>query len=138
VSGFQTPGTDNILVSVRNAMTTIYAAGYSPDTLILTPAASEAIDTMVSGVSGGTADFVFGAGSFGPGTLFAMNVRVSKTIAAPAVVDASAFGKLYASPVNLATFEENAGSTNSSLVRMELHAVFGTERQNAAIRIAAS
>jgi hypothetical protein len=25
---------------------------------------------MVSGISGGTADFVFGAGSFAPGTLF--------------------------------------------------------------------
>ena len=59
-SGFQAPGTDNILVSIRKAMTTIYAAGYNPDTLILTPANAEAIDTMVSGVTGGTADFVFG------------------------------------------------------------------------------
>jgi hypothetical protein len=67
-----------------------------------------------------------------------LNVRVSKTVAAPIVVDAAAFGKLYASPVSLATFEENAGKTNSSLVRMELHAVFGVERQDAAIRIAAS
>jgi hypothetical protein len=93
---------------------------------------------LVTGVSGGTADFVFGAGRFAPGQLFGMNVRISKTIPAAAVVDASAFGKLYASPVGLATFEENAGKTNSSLVRMELHAVFGTERQNAAVRIAAS
>jgi hypothetical protein len=137
-SGFQAPGSDNILVSIRKAMTTIYAAGYNPDTLILTPANSEAIDTMVSGVSGGTADFVFGPAKFAPGTLYGMNVRVSKTIPAAAVVDASAFGKLYASPVGLNTFEENAGKTNSSLVRMELHAVFGTERQSAAVRIAAS
>lgn len=137
-SGFQAPGTDNILVSVRKAMTTIYANGYNPDTLILTPANAEAIDVMVTGLTGGTADFVFGPGRFAPGTLFGLNVRVSKTIPAPAVADANAFGKLYAGPVALATFEENAGKTNSSLVRLEGNAVFGTERQNAAVRIAAS
>jgi hypothetical protein len=135
-SGFQAPGTDALLISIRKAMTTIFAAGYNPDTLILTPAASEALDVLQT--SGTEKAWVFGAGRFAPGQLYGMNVRVSKTIAASAVVDASAFGKLYASPVSLATFEENAGSTNSSLVRMELHAVFGVERQNAAIRIAAS
>jgi hypothetical protein len=81
---------------------------------------------------------VFGPGRFAPGTLFGLNVRVSKTAAAPIVVDASAFGRLYASPVALATFEENAGKTNSSLVRFEGNAVFGVERQTAAVRIAAS
>jgi HK97 family phage prohead protease len=137
-SGFQAPSTDNILVSVRKAMSTILASGYAPDTLILTPANAEAIDTMVSGLTGGTADFVFGPGRFAPGTLFGLNVRVSKTAAAPIVVDASAFGRLYVSPISLATFEEAAGSTNTSLVRLEGHAVFGVERQAAAIRIAAA
>src|SRR4029450_4335237 len=63
-SGFQAPGTDNILVSIRKAITTLRASGSPPDTLLLTPAASETIDTMVSGISGGTADFTFGAGRF--------------------------------------------------------------------------
>ena len=40
--------------------------------------------------------------------------------------------------MSLARFEENAGKTNTSLVRLETHAVFGVERQNAAVRIAAS
>ena len=31
----------------------------------------------------------------------------------PTVVDSQAFGKLYASPVSLASFEENAGKTNT-------------------------
>ena len=93
---------------------------------------------MVTGLSGGTADFVFGPGRFAPGTLFGHNVRVSKTAAAPIVVDSQAFGKLCAGPVALATFEENDGKTNSSLVRFEGNAVFGVERQTAAIRIAAS
>ena len=137
-SGFQAPGTDQLLVSIRKAMTTIQASGYNPDTLILTPANSEALDVLVTGLTGGTADFVFGAGRFAPGQLFGLNVRISKTAAAPIVVDASAFGKLYISPISLATFEEAAGSTNTSLVRLEGHAVFGVERQAAAIRIAAA
>jgi hypothetical protein len=137
-SGFQAPGTDNILVSIRKAITTLQANGYAPDTLLLTPTNAEAIDTMVSGISGGTADFVFGAGSFAPGTLFGLNKRISKTIPAAAVVDSQALGRLYASAVSLARFEENAGKTNTSLVRLEGHAVFGVERQNAAVRIAAS
>jgi hypothetical protein len=136
VAGFQAPGTDDLLVSIRKAMTTLYAAGYNPDTLILTPAASEALDTLRT--SGSEKAWVFGAGRFAPGDLFGMNVRVSKTIPAPAVTDAQAFGKMYTSPVSLATFEENAGKTNSSLVRMELHAAFGVERLEAAVRIAAS
>jgi HK97 family phage prohead protease len=135
-SGFQAPGTDELLVSIRKAMTTIYASGYSPDTLILTPAASEALDVLTT--AGTEAMYVFGAGRFAPGQLFGLNVRISKTIAAPAVVDSQAFGKLYASPISLASFEENAGKTNTTLVRMEGHAAFGTERQAAAIRIAAS
>lgn len=134
-SGVQAPGTDDLLVSIRKAVTLIQADGYSPDTLILDPASSEALDIHTS--AGPESVFTFGAGRFAPGELFGMTVRVSKTAPAPVVVDAAAFGKLYASPVSLATFEENAGKTNSSTVRMELHAAFGTERQDAAVRIAA-
>jgi len=47
-------------------------------------------------------------------------------------------GKMYASRVSLASFEENSGKTNTSLVRLETHAVFGLERLGAAVRIAAS
>jgi hypothetical protein len=137
-SGFQAPGTDPLLVSIRKAMTTILGNGYNPDTLLLTPANAEALDLAVTGISGGTQDFVFTPGQFAPGTIFGMQRRVSKTIPAAAVVDSRAFGKLYAGPVALASFEENAGKTNSSLLRFEGNAVFGVERQNAAVRIAAS
>jgi HK97 family phage prohead protease len=137
-SGFQAPSTDNILVSIRKAMTTIWASGYVPDTLMLTPAAAETIDTMVSGLTGGTADFVFGPGRFAPGTVFGLNTVVSKVLPAPVVLDSSANGKLYVSPISLSRFEENAGRTNTSLVRLEGHAVYGVERTAAAVRIAAS
>jgi hypothetical protein len=51
-SGFQAPGTDDALVSYRKAITTLRAAGYAPDTLVLTPNADEALDVMVSGITG--------------------------------------------------------------------------------------
>jgi hypothetical protein len=54
----------------------------------------------------------------------------------PVVLDSSANGKLYLSPISLARFEENAGRTNTSLVRLEGHAAYGVERTAAAIRIA--
>jgi hypothetical protein len=53
-SANQAPGSDNLLVSIRKAITTLRAAGYPPNLIILTPAASETLDTMVSGISGGT------------------------------------------------------------------------------------
>ena len=59
---------------------------------------------------------------------------MSKTTGA-AVVDSTAFGKLYASPLSLARFEVDAGATNRSNVRLEGHAVFGVERTPAAVRI---
>jgi uncharacterized protein len=137
-SGFQAPGTDPLLVSIRKAMTTVQAAGYEPSTLILTPANAEALDTLVSGVSGGVNDYVFAPAQLAPRSIFGLQVRISKTIPAPAVVDAGAFGKLYASPVSLDRFEADSGTTNRSNVRLELNAAFGVERQDAAVRIAAS
>lgn len=137
-SGNQAPGSDNILVSVRKAITTIQGNGYTPDTLVLRPADSEAIDTMVSGISGGTADFVFGAGKFAPGTMFGLNVVISKSVPAAVVLDSTANGKLYVSPISLARFEVDAGATNRSNIRMEGSGAYGVERTGAAVRIAAS
>ena len=52
-SGFQAPSSDNIFVSIRKAITTLRAACYSPDTLALTPTASETIDTIVRAAANG-------------------------------------------------------------------------------------
>lgn len=93
-SGFQAPGTDNLLVSIRKAMSTIMSSGYAPNSVILRPADAETLDIMVSGISGGTADFVFGPASFAPQQLFGLNRYISKSVAAPIVMDAQAFGKL--------------------------------------------
>lgn len=137
-SGFLPPGTDNPLVSYRKAMTALLGLGFNPDVLVLTPQASEDIDVMVSGAAGATADFVFTAGAFGPDRIFGMRRVVSKVVAAPVVLDAKAFGKLYASPARLSVHEMDFGRSNSSLVRLELSACVGVERQQAAVRIASS
>ena len=132
-SGFQAPSTDLLIVSIRKAITTLLAAGYNPDLVVLTPAASEALDTLVSGISGATADWAGYPPWFG-----SLRRVVSKSAAAPIVMDSTAFGTLYVSPVSLARFENQFGTTNTSNVRMECNALFGVERQTAAVRIAAS
>jgi hypothetical protein len=137
-SPFDDPAGDaNLIVSVRKAITTLEALGYSPDTLVLRPQDAEALDTLTSGVSGGTADFVFAPGQ-PANAIWSLNRRVSKAAASPIVLDASALGRLYAAPVSLARFEENDGKTNTSLIRLEGNAVVGVERPDAAVRLAAS
>ena len=137
-AGFQAPSTDPLLVSIRKAMTTIMGNGYNPDTLLLTPANAEALDVLVSGISGGVNDYVFAPAQLAPNNIFTLNRRISKTIPAATVVDSQALGKLYTSPVTLARFEADAGTTNRGNVRMELNGVFGGERTGAAVRIAAA
>jgi hypothetical protein len=137
-SGFQPPGSDPLLVSIRKCITTIQGNGYSPDVVVLTPANAEALDTLVSGIAGGSNDFVFAPAQLAPRSIFGLQVRISKSIPAAAVADSRALGKLYVSPISLERFEQDAGATNRSTVRLEGRAAFGTERQAAAARIAAS
>jgi Escherichia/Staphylococcus phage prohead protease len=118
-AGFQAPSTDPLLVSIRKCMTTIMAAGYNPDTVILTPPAAEALDVLVSGIASGVNDYVFPPAQLAPNNIFGLNKRISKTIPATAVVDSQALGKLYVSPVTLGRFEADAGTTNRGNVRME-------------------
>ena len=137
-SGFQAPGTDPLLISIRKAMTTLLAAGYNPDVVVLTPANAEALDTLRATANAGEQYYVFAPAELAPRNLFGLAVRVSKTAAAPFVADSKALGKLYVSPIALARFEVDAGATNRSNVRLEGNAVFGVERQAAAVRIAAA
>jgi hypothetical protein len=137
-SGFEAPSTNPLLVSLRNAAATIQGAGYNPTHAVLTPNAKRDLDVLRATATAGEQFYVWSAGGLSPDRLFGMQVRVSKVAAAPYVIDASAFGRMYASPVRLQTFEQDAGQTNKSRIRMELHAAVGVERQAAAVRIAAS
>jgi hypothetical protein len=102
----------------------------------LTPANAETLDLLTSGgTAGWPGPYVFGPGNFAPPTVFNLQRRISKNLANPVVVDSAAYGRLYAGPVSLQRFEENAGASNSSLVRFEGNALFNVERSGAAVRI---
>jgi hypothetical protein len=119
-SGTQTLSTDPLLSVIRRSISLLWSNGYNLDTLLLTPANSESLDLLTSGgTAGWPGAYVFGAGQFGPPQIFGLQVRVSKNLANPVVADSAAYGRLYAGPVSLQRFEENAGASNSSLVRFE-------------------
>jgi hypothetical protein len=137
-SGFQAADAPTAnLTSIRTAITTLQASGYNPDTLIQTPASAQALDLLVTGLTGGTADYSWGAGQFA-GQVFGLRTVVAKNATWPVVLDSTANGKLYMGPVSLARFEVDAGSTNRSNIRLETNGVYGVERTAAAVRIAAS
>lgn len=129
----------SLLAAIRHAITIIEGHGYNPDTLILNPEDSEFLDTLrvTPDATPVEEEYVFGAGQYAPSP-WNLSRRISKGAAAPIVLDSMAFGRLYPSPVSLRTFEENDGATNTSLIRLELHALVNAERLNAAVRIAAA
>lgn len=131
-SGTVSKGANDQLTAIRKGITAVTAGGYSPNVLVIDAAGAESLD--LTRTAGTEAFYVFGPGRFAPNEVFGLNIRVSKT-AGTAVVDTSAYGKLYVSPISLSRFEENAGQTNTSTVRLEGHAAFGTERTAAAARI---
>jgi uncharacterized protein len=131
-SGTVSRGTFDALNAIRRGVTAVTAGGYNPNVLIIDPAGAEALDLFRDGAAPG--EYVFGPGRFSPSELFGLAIRVAQT-AGTAVVDTDAFGKLYISPISLSRFEENAGATNTSTVRLEGHAAFGAERTAAAARV---
>jgi phage head maturation protease len=122
------------LIAIRQGVTAVQGEGYDPETVILSPEDAEELDVLRVDPEG--EDYVFGAAQLAPRRLFGvLNVRVAKGATVPVVLDAAAVGRLYASPISLATFEENSGQTNTSTVRLEGHAAFGVERIAAASQI---
>jgi uncharacterized protein len=131
VSGSASSG----IAGIRQAIADLHDNGYNPDTLILDPAAAVALDTLVADT--GTEFYVFPPGQYAP-TIFGLTRRISRDAAAPIVADSQAVGRLYASAVSLATFEADAGVSNTSNVRLELNAAFGVERIDAAVVVGAA
>jgi hypothetical protein len=54
------------------------------------------------------------------------------------LVDPSAAARMYISGVQLASFEENAGKTNTTTVRLEGSALFNIERAAAIVKLAST
>jgi HK97 family phage prohead protease len=131
-AGTLTAGTaGDVIQKVRRGMSQLATAGYAADTLIIDASGAENLDLLRS--SGDEEFYVWSPGQ-PAGPLFGLNRRVTKA-AGTAVVDSEAFGRLYASPLQLQRFEVDAGLTNRSNYRLEGHATFGVERLTAGVRI---
>ena len=125
--------------SIRKAMTTIMAAGYNPDTLLLTPANAEALDVLVvRRLAAARTTTCSPRRSSRPNRSSGSTSGSRRRSRPRAVVDCQALGKLYTSPGHARAFRGGRGTTNRGNVRMELNAVFGGERTAAAVRIAAA
>jgi HK97 family phage prohead protease len=123
--------TGDILQKVRRAMTVVGTAGYNADVLAIDPAGAESLDLLQT--SGTEKMYVFNAGAAAPAP-YGLRVRVWKS-AGTALLDSQAFGRLYVSPVELRSFEQDAGSTNRQTVRMECAAGYAVERVSAGLKI---
>lgn len=114
-----------IAAKIRAAMTAVQAAGYSPDTVALSPLEAEQLDVALLATFNST----------GTSPLWGLRPRISKALDFAIVFDSTAFATLYAGPVEFASFEENDGATNSTLVRAELNAVAVVDREDAACEV---
>jgi uncharacterized protein len=124
--------TGDILQKTRRAMTVIEAAGYAPNVLAIDAAGAESLDLLRS--AGSEQFYLWGPGQGAPGGPFGLELRVWKA-AGTAVLDANAFGRFYVAPIELRSFEENAGATNTLTVRAETHAGYAVERPTAGLRV---
>jgi HK97 family phage prohead protease len=136
VDGLATAGTaaavtGDVLQKIRRAVTVVQASGYSPNTLAIDPAGAEALDLLQT--SGTEKYYVFNAGAAAPAP-YGLSIRVRKS-AGTALFDSRAFGELYVAPLELRSFEADAGTTNRQNVRLETNAGFAVQRVEAALRI---
>jgi hypothetical protein len=99
--------------------------GYNGSLLALKPSDAANL-TLVRGV---TEQFVRSD------PLATFRVVSSPSVTAPLLIDPSAAGRLYLSAPTLATFEENAGSTNTSTTRFEGTALFVVDREDAIVQL---
>jgi phage head maturation protease len=121
--------TGNVLDKIRKAVTVVQASGYNPDLLAIDPAGAEALDLLKT--AGSEQMYVFNAGAAAPAP-YGLRVRVWKSgTGGPgtAVLDSSAFGRLYTSPIELRSFEADGGLTNKQNVRMDHHRAVRLEDQ---------
>jgi hypothetical protein len=107
---------------VRRAITVVEAAGFSPNVVALNPADAEALDLELLALMNST------------DTLpnWGLQVRVGKSVTTGFVFSSSDFATLHASPIEIASFEENDGGTNSQLVRAELNSIATVDQVDAA------
>ena len=132
LAGTIVKGSDDVLEVTRRAMTLIQQDGYNPSVLAIDPAGAEALDLLRT--PGTEKFYVWGPGRSTPTGPFGLSIRVWKT-AGTAVLDADSYGRMYVAPVELRAFEQDAGASNRTTLRMETNAGYTVERIPAARRI---
>jgi hypothetical protein len=125
------PAGADIYASVRAAITALQGDGYAPNALGLSPADAEAMDLFRDG---GTAEQYLHPGEPADNP-FGLQRFISNSITDPLVFDRAAAAKIWLGPVSLASFEENAGQTNTSTVRFEGIAAAAVQRAPAIVAI---
>jgi hypothetical protein len=100
--------------------------------LAIDPSGAENLDLLRS--SGSEQFYLWGPGQGAPSGPFGLQMPVWKQ-AGTAILDSTAFGRLYASPVELRSFEADGGLTNKINLSLELNAGFAVERVTAGLRI---
>jgi hypothetical protein len=113
----------NTFEDILYAQEAVRTAGYNPDTVAVSP--GDALAVLTSQLSGGDS-YIFRQ------TPPAFVVSASIQDGAGFVFDSNALGILFLTPFTLQTFEESAGSTNSSTVRAESNGLFLVQRSTAA------
>jgi hypothetical protein len=122
-------GGANDFEAILYAQEAVRAAGYDPNTVVMSPA--DALAVQLLQLTGGDS--------------YAFAQTPPRIVITPAVGDGEGFvfdrgalGILFLSPVSVQAFEENAGATNSSTVRAESNGLFLVQREDAAAYLSAS
>lgn len=121
------PDGADLLETIVGAAEMVAAAGYSPGVLAANPTDLIALRLLKQP---GTEDYIGTAMDFVLSGLRRVAVS-SLPEGVSYVMDAGAAGTFYTSPVRVATFEENAGQTNTSTVRIESNGLFLVQRLGA-------
>ena len=123
--------TGNIVDKIRKARTVVESNGYMPDTLAIDPSGAETLDLLKT--SGPELMYVFAPGQAAPAP-WGLQMRIWKQ-PGTAILDSSAFGRLYVSPMELRSLEADGGLTNRQNIRLETNAGYAVERVVAGLRI---
>lgn len=113
---------DNLIEAAVHAAEMVAAAGHNPRILAASPQDLIAIQLLRQPVS---EDYV---GDSMDRVLAGLRRVAVPGLTTPLVLDPSAAGTLYVSPVRFASFEENAGATNTSTIRIESNGLFVVQR----------
>ena len=128
-AGLTAGGTgSSIAARIRKAMTVVEAAGFSPNTVALSPADAEALDLELLAILNSTNTL--------PNS--GLNVRVGKSVTTGFAFDRGAFATVHAKPAEIAAFEENDGASNSQLFRAEMDAMTTVDQAGAAAALGAA